>query len=161
MSRQVIKTNSTAIDAVKLCIAVAEREKNSAAVRMLLTKVPFMPRLSWFEEMFWLIDSLVDYRYDDAGREQIKTPDRLLKDKAGDCDDYSTLWLALLNSVGIKAMPKIVDYEDDGYWDHIYVIVPVKDGDYLVLDNVVGKFRRLFNTEVEYVDSRIFRQKPK
>jgi len=153
-----IKSKSTAIDAVKLAQKVAWQERNSQAVLSLLAKVPFQSTLSWLKEMFWLIDSLTEYKYDDPGREQIKTPDRfLLKDSYGDCDDYSTLWLAILNHLGIEAQPKIVDYESDGYWDHIYVIVPVKNRAYIVLDNVAGKFRGTFNVEVERKDEKVFR----
>jgi hypothetical protein len=154
---QLIKKNSTAIDAVKLIQAVAWKEQNSAAVQKLLKEIPFQPRLSWFEKMFWHIDKQLKYEYDDPGREQIKTPDRLFYDGVGDCDDYSGLWLAILNNVGLEAQPKIVDYEADGYWDHIYVIVPVKDRDYLVLDNVAGKFRGTFNVEVERKEEKVFR----
>jgi Transglutaminase-like domain len=90
--------------------------------------------------------------------EQIKTPDLfLLIDKQGDCDDYATLWMAILHAVDVKAQPKIVDYESDGYWDHIYVIVPIKDRGYLTLDNVAGKFRKTFNVEVDRKDEKIFR----
>jgi transglutaminase-like putative cysteine protease len=153
----VIKKKSTAIDAVKLIQQVAWAERNSAAVQKLLKEVPFEPRLSWFEKMFWHIDKLTKYEYDDPGREQIKTPDRFLHDGTGDCDDYSTLWLAILNHVDVLAQPKIVDYENDGYWDHIYVIVPAKGRNYLVLDNVAGKFRGTFNVEVERKNERVFR----
>lgn len=152
-----IKKKSTAIDAVKLIQEVAWVERNSGTVQKLLKEIPFEPRLSWFEKMFWHIDKLVKYEYDDPGREQIKTPDRLMFDRAGDCDDFSLLWLALLNNVGVQAQLKIVDYENDGYWDHIYVIVPVKNRDYLVLDNVAGKFRGTFNVEVERENEKVFR----
>lgn len=161
MTNTLIKRNATAIDAVKLVQATAWKERNSKAVLSLLQQLPYQPTLRWFENMFWLIDSITEYKYDDPGREQIKTPDRFcLIDKTGDCDDYSGLWLAVLNHVKVKGFPKIVDYEDDGFWDHIYVIVPLKDTDkYLVLDNVVGKYRRQFNVEVDYQDSKIFRPK--
>lgn len=158
MSTTLIKKNSTAADAVRLAQSTARAEQNSATVTMLLKKVPFQPTLSWFEKMFWLIDSLFDYRYDDEGREQIKTPDRFAEDGAGDCDDFSTLWMAILEKVDVLGFPKIVDYERDGYWDHIYVIVPLKPGGYITLDNVAGKFRRKFNVEVDSKEQKIFRR---
>lgn len=157
MSRILILKDATAEDTVKLAQQVAWAERNSAFVISLLNEIPFEPTLKWFEKMFWHIDSLLNYRYDDEGREQIKTPDRLLKDGAGDCDDFATLWMAILNNVGVESSPKIVDYEADGNWDHIYVIVPVKGSDYLVLDNVAGKFRGTFNVEVERKEEKIFR----
>lgn len=158
MSTTLIKKNSTAADAVRLAQRTAIAEKNSATVTRLLKKLPFQPTLAWFEKMFWLIDSEFEYKYDYEGREQIKTPDRLAEDGAGDCDDFSTLWLSILERVDVLGHPKIVDYERDGYWDHIYVIVPVKAGSYITLDNVAGKFRRQFNVEVDRKDEKIFRR---
>ena len=162
MSKTLIKRNAEAEDTVALAQITAWDNRNTAAVKTLLDKIPFEPRLSWFEKMFWEIDSQLKYCYDDEGREQIKTPDRLFRDGCGDCDDFSTLWMAILNKVGVESKPKIVDYEADGVWDHIYVIVPLKDGTYLTMDNVAGKFRGTFNVEVERKDEKIFRPyKPK
>lgn len=155
-----IKKNASAEDTVRLAQQVAWDERNSDAVNLVLQKFPFQPTLDWFKKVFWYIDSVTDYKYDDEGREQVKTPDRfLLKDKNGDCDDYATNWKAILNNVGVEAWFKIVDYEDDGYWDHIYVIVPLKGTDeYITLDNVAGKFRKTFNVEVEHKTEKIFKQ---
>lgn len=165
MKSVTVKKDSTADDAVNLCIETAYQFRNSKAVNYLLSKLPFKNKLSWFEDMFWLIDSMTTYQYDKPGREQIKTPDRFLfQDQVGDCDDYSTLWLAILYRLGVTAYPKIVNYQEDKHWDHIYVIVPIKGKrrngkDYIVLDNVYGKYHFKFNTEVEHVDSKVFRDK--
>jgi hypothetical protein len=152
-----IKKNASASDTVRLAQLVAWEHRNSSAVLTILQQFPFEPRLSWFRQVFWYIDKKLDYKFDDEGREQVKTPDRLFADGFGDCDDYSTLWMAILNNVGIESKPKIVDYEADGYWDHIYVIVPTQEGDYITLDNVAGKFRGTFNVEVERKDEKVFK----
>lgn len=159
MSTTLIKRNASAEDTVNLAQRVAWDHRNSKSVTEILNRFPFDPRLKWFEKVFWYIDSQLEYAYDDEGREQVKTPDRLFKDGKGDCDDFSTLWMAILNneSVNVENQPKIVDYEADGYWDHIYVIVPLQEGNYLTLDNVAGKFRKTFNVEVERKDEKIFR----
>lgn len=157
-----VKADSTADDAVYLCIETAWQSRHSEAVNYLLSRLPFQPKYSWFQDMFWLIDSLTTYDYDKPGREQIKTPDRFLfKDKIGDCDDYSTLWLALLYRLGVTAWPKIVNYGRDKYWDHIYVIVPLqksrKGKDMIILDNVYGKFRFKFDKEVDHLSAKVFK----
>jgi hypothetical protein len=159
MTTTLIKKNASASDTVRLAQMVAWEHRNSSAVLTILQQFPFEPRLSWFRQVFWYIDKKLDYKFDDEGREQVKTPDRLFADGFGDCDDYSTLWMAILNNVGIESKPKIVDYEADGYWDHIYVIVPTQEGDYITLDNVAGKFRGTFNVEVERKDEKVFRSK--
>jgi transglutaminase-like putative cysteine protease len=158
MKGTLIKRNASTEQVVRYCQYVASKTSNSKSIDYLLSQYPFEARLSWFEKMFWLIDSMTEYRYDDPGREQIKTPDvLLLEEKNGDCDDYSTTWLSLLKRVEVKAMPKIVDYESDGFWDHIYVIVPVRGREYITLDNVMGKFKKKFNVEVDYQKDKIFR----
>jgi hypothetical protein len=161
MSTKVVKQNSTADDAVRLVIETAWAFRNSRAVNYLLDQLPYSPRLSWFENMFWLIDKLTEYKFDEPNREQVKTPDRfLLNDRNGDCDDYSTLWLALMYRVGVKAFPKIVNYNEDDTWDHIYVIVPQKDKKKpLILDNVYGKYYYKFNVEVSHMKSKVFETK--
>jgi hypothetical protein len=158
MSVQLVKKDSTALDAVKLIQLTVKNRLEVSSIQNILQKFPFEPTLNWFEKVFWYIDSITEYKLDKSGREQIKTPDKfLLVDNLGDCDDYSVIWLALAELAGFKAIPKIVDYEKDGYWDHIYVIVPLKSGGYITLDNVVGKFRKKFNVEVDRKDEKIFR----
>lgn len=157
MSVHLVKKKSTALDAVRLIQLTVKNRLEVSSIERILKQFPFQPNLKWFEKVFWHIDSITEYKLDKAGREQIKTPDKLFYDGVGDCDDYSTVWLAIAELAGFKAIPKIVDYEKDGYWDHIYVIVPLKSGGYITLDNVVGKFRKKFNVEVDRKDEKIFR----
>jgi hypothetical protein len=147
MSVRLVKKKSTALDAVRLIQLTVKNRLEVSSIQRILKQFPFEPNLKWFEKVFWYIDSITEYKLDQAGREQIKTPDMfLLADKVGDCDDYSTVWLAIAELAGFKAIPKIVDYEKDGYWDHIYVIVPLKSGGYITLD-----------VEVDRKDEKIFR----
>jgi hypothetical protein len=155
-----VKSNSTAADAVNFILSEVPRRKGSEAITRVLAMFPYQPRLSWFKQVYDYLDRSITYRYDDPGREQVKTPNRfLLDDRDGDCDDFSMYWLALLAAVDVKAYPKIVDYQPDAVWDHIYVIVPLKGGKYLTLDNVYGKFGGLFGQEVTYQDSQVFRHR--
>jgi transglutaminase-like putative cysteine protease len=153
----VVNRNASAEDTVALVQKVAWEERNSTTVKALLSQLPFQPRLSWVEKMYWLIDSKFEYQYDADGKEQVKTPDRMARDGGGDCDDFSTLWKAILNSVDVACWLKIVSYEKGKVWEHIYPVVPVQDGSPIVIDNVAGKFRKTFNVEVEHVDVKIFK----
>lgn len=165
MQNILIKKNASAEDTVALIEKTGFEERNSETVQRLLKKIPFEPRLTWFKNMFWLIDSLFEFQEDDPTcvkedricKERVKIPDRMVKDGGGDCDDFSTLWTAILlnESVNVKSQRKIIGYESKG-WDHVYVIVPVQGQPYLVLDNVAGKYRGTFNVEVDSRRQKVF-----
>jgi predicted transglutaminase-like cysteine proteinase len=154
---RIIKRKASVYDAVSLIKQTAREHKNSAAVSRILSLYPFSRSMDWFKTVHNYLSAQIKYRYDEAGREQIKTPDRfLLKDGFGDCDDFSTLWAAILNRLGILHHIKIVKYQPGGNWAHVYVIVPRKGGKYLVLDNVAHLFGKEPFEEVQHVESEKF-----
>lgn len=156
-TRILIKDNATVFDAVELIQETATEHKNSKAVNLILSLFPFVSSIDWFKQVHNYLDKKIVYEYDQIGREQIKTPDRfLIKDLIGDCDDFSTLWSAVLRRLGIKHFIKIVKYSAGGNWAHVYVIVPQKNGKYITLDNVAFKFGKKIFEEVPHVESKIF-----
>ena len=73
------------------------------------------------------------YVRDIPGTEQIRTPQRTLADKKGDCEDYSILAATLLHCLGYTPIYHVVGF-GHGY-QHIFVVV---DG--VVLDGVMNTF---------------------
>lgn len=155
-----IRENSSVDDTVRLMIYVSKKFTNSNAVNVLLNIAPFTPSITWFKKIADSINQMVKYKFDDAGKEQVKTPDRfLLVDKNGDCDDYAVLWSTLLRKLNVKHHIKIVKYDTNQGWAHVYVIVPVKNGKYITLDNVYIALRggmSQFNKEISHIESKIF-----
>lgn len=67
----------------------------------------------------WVRDN-IRYTFDGAGIEQIKTPDKLLESRKGDCDDMSLLTAALLDSIGHPTRFLAVGFEP-GALSHVFV----------------------------------------
>lgn len=66
----------------------------------------------------WVRDS-IRYTRDIAGVETLHTADRLLIDRAGDCDDKSVLIGALLHSIGHQTRLVAVGFGPRGF-SHVY-----------------------------------------
>ena len=58
--------------------------------------------------------------------ERFQYPDVTLRTRAGDCDDFSTLIAALLESIGIPSM--LVAMKFDGQYRHIFAAARLDDG---------------------------------
>lgn len=96
-----------------------------------------VPRLKKFSQQFitndlektsyfiWkYIKDNIKYVRDLIGIEQIRTPERLLSDKIGDCEDYSIFAASILKNLGYN--PKFLVVAMDGGYQHIYVIAAPK-----------------------------------
>lgn len=146
-----IKRNATVDNTVALIQYVAEKNKNSFAVNSI--KTDYKNLIDLLKGVFEQIQSKIRYKSDEFGKEQIKTPDRFfIKDKNGDCDDYTTFWSAFLRKFKIPHYLKVVKYSPNKSWEHIYVIVPFNNT-YITLDNVIG----VFNKEVKHVQSKLYK----
>jgi hypothetical protein len=162
-----VKKNATVDDTVKLIQQTAEEYKESKAVNVLLKRIDKDQSKNpgdWLFSLFSIIFHNTEYEHDESGKEQIKTPDRfLLKDKKGDCDDYTVLLSAVLRRLNVKHFVKIVKYDRNKGWAHVYVVVPAmrKGGKktMIVLDLVLAKNNgglKMFNQEVSHVESKMF-----
>lgn len=94
----------------------------------------------------------IQYKEDERGKEQLRSPRRLIHEGVGDCDCFSATLGTLLLNQGIPGKLRITKYASSGNpneYSHVYVVVP-KDGnlkkdltnraDYIVLDPVVHQF---------------------
>lgn len=89
----------------------------------------------------------IKYVKDEPGKEQIRSPRRLIHDGKGDCDCFTVTLSSLLINQGIPHFLRIMKEEEE--WSHIYIVIP-KDGNikkkltsrdqYIVLDCVTHKF---------------------
>ena len=77
----------------------------------------------------------IRYKRDDYGKEQIRTPERTLSDRAGDCEDLSILIASLLKALGYKPFFYVVSFGNG--WQHIFV--GVQD---IILDAVHDTFNQ-------------------
>lgn len=92
----------------------------------------------------------IEYKKDKRGSEQVRTPRRLIHDAKGDCDCYTTFICACLDVLGVKGViNRITKYEEDRF-QHIYPVVPLGNGELIVMDCVVPAF----NYEEPYSEKR-------
>jgi hypothetical protein len=79
------------------------------------------------------------YMRDIQGVEFLKQPSRLLKTKAGDCDDIATLLAAMLMACGNKCEFVLVGFKRGGPPSHVYVQVITPKGKRVALDPVANR----------------------
>jgi hypothetical protein len=95
----------------------------------------------------------IAYKKDEDGKEQIRSPARTWHDRGNsqgvDCDCYTVFISSILSNLKIKHRLRITKYKED-HFQHIYPIVPLKDGDYITIDCVV----RTFNYEEPYTEKK-------
>jgi hypothetical protein len=96
----------------------------------------------------------IAYRKDKDGYEQIRSPARTWHDRASgvDCDCYTTFISSILTNLGIPHSLRITKYKHN-YFQHIYPIVPTKNGDYITIDCVTDQF----DYEVPYSEKKDYK----
>lgn len=155
-----IKHGCNEDDVINLVFKTAMQQANCNEVRAIFDLYPIenYPNLyEWLKLVYNLIAQISTYANDTQGREQIKTPERFLFiDKCGDCDDYTTLWATILSIAKILFLVKLVKYDLNENWAHVYIIVPTnKPKQYITLDNVNPAG---FNKEVSYVQQKLYKK---
>lgn len=78
------------------------------------------------------------YKLDEQGKEQLRTPQRSLKDRniGIDCDDYSILISSILMNLGIAHEFRVAAYKEKGRFQHIYPVAFDEEGNDYVIDCV-------------------------
>jgi transglutaminase-like putative cysteine protease len=93
------------------------------------------------------LKSEVPYVLDPSGVQYIKSPGKLLDDRAGDCKSFSVFAGSILQNLGIPFRYRFTSYKpDDPTPTHVYIVVEGPEGD-IVLDAV---WKGPFATEKKY-----------
>ena len=84
----------------------------------------------------------IQYAKDKAGVEQVRRPSRTWKDRESgvDCDCYTVFISSILTNLKIPHRLRITKYNGKSHFQHIYPIVPDKDGGYITIDCVTDQF---------------------
>lgn len=88
------------------------------------------------------------YKEDDKGEEQLRTPalSWYLRRKRGiDCDDFSIFCSTILYNLNIPHYLRCAKYRDEygkpkDYFQHVYVVVPLKNKKYITIDAVLDQY---------------------
>jgi hypothetical protein len=82
----------------------------------------------------------IQYVKDEPGKEQVRSPRRMIHEGKGDCDCFTVTLSSLLHNQGIPHKLRIMKQNGKPNWSHIYVIVPKPTGGYYTLDPVTHRF---------------------
>lgn len=118
------------------------------------------------EKLWYFVKHHIKYVRDARGKEQVRSPRRLIHDAFGDCDCFTTFIGCCLNVLGVKFTNRICAYaeglasDDQNHFQHIYPIVPLGNGKYIVMDCVVSTFdfeepytiKKDYKMELQFLD---------
>lgn len=102
-----------------------------------------------FDFVYRYIQYIPDHRY----TEQLRRPLRTLHDQKGDCDCYSILIASILENLGIDYRFRVTAYSDPSRFQHVYIIVPTKNGRYYTVDPVLDNY----NEEKDYSNKKDYK----
>jgi hypothetical protein len=88
------------------------------------------------QNVFDFVFKYIKYVPDAVDREQVRRPLRTLYDQKGDCDCFSVLVASIFENLGIPYIVRIAEYENRGYYQHVYVVAKIGGGE-CVCDPVV------------------------
>jgi len=81
----------------------------------------------------------IQYVPDRKGFEELRSPNRLWQDRAGDCDCYAFTISSILTNLEIGHRFRIIRQEGRAGFHHIYVIVP-QGREHITIDPVLNRF---------------------
>lgn len=91
--------------------------------------------------IYKFLTTYIKYKIDDG--EELRRPARVFWDRLADCDCGSIFWGACLKELKIPFKIRITKYEHFGIvgeWQHVYVVVPTKEGKDIICDFVMDEF---------------------
>jgi len=109
-----------------------------------------------YKNIFNFCYNHIQYHLDRKGIEELRRPARTWKDRKHgvDCDDYTMFIASVLYNLGKPFEFRIAKYSKPNY-QHIYLIIPVKDDTYITIDPVLDTF----NYEKPYTSKKDFNMK--
>lgn len=84
----------------------------------------------------------IRYNEDTPGKEELRTLSRTFAErKTGvDCDDFSIACGCILRQLNIPFYIRIARYDGKNYFQHVYIVVPVKEKQYITIDGVLDEY---------------------
>jgi len=89
------------------------------------------------DRLYNALHDYLSFEADPVETQIIRTPQRTLLDKKGNCVDFSVLTSAFLKNLGIPHAMRMVSYSPEKNFSHIYVVI--EDREKVPFDLVLGK----------------------
>ena len=141
------------IVAIKRIIA-----QNYIAVAELAHSLKADTQAQTFENIWEYVRENIQYKNDAKGVEQLRTPQRTMHDRIGDCDDFSILISAILTNLNIRHELTVAAYKSKNDWQHIYPVAYDTNGNRYVIDCVPEI--PYFNYEAKPIKNKIIIHMP-
>lgn len=125
---------STIQQRIARCIDMTNKGRNNAAVREFATRavakkcggkwcVAEKDYLGEVEAVYGAVRNNVRYVRDTFNADLFQSPMRTMQFRSGDCDDFSILIAALLQSIGYPVRFRVIRTRGSSDWNHIYNMV--------------------------------------
>ncbi len=111
-----------------------------------------LPTYEACEKLWHFVKNHIRYKKDERGIEQVRSARRLIHDAVGDCDCFTTFIGTCLSVLNIPIINRITKYKQN-FFQHIYPIVPLGNGNYITMDCVVDEF----NYEEPYTEKKDYK----
>lgn len=128
-------------------------KENYPAVRDLAFELEGETCEQTFRNIWNYVRNNIRYQNDESGKEQLRTPQRTLFDRLGDCDDMSILISSILINLGIRHELWVTSYKSSAGWQHIYPVAFSSAGNRYVIDCVPEI--PYFNYEAQPIKNKI------
>lgn len=137
---KLVKNKGTQWDTIKIIHDLAfQFSKNPQLREMGLDIVRHNPnnRVEQLKEVFDLAFNGAYYYPDPTNKQTIRTPIRLLKDRYGNCVDYTLFIATMLIILKIPGALKMVKFAPNENYSHIYTVTQTTPE--IILDPVIGQ----------------------
>ena len=159
----ILKKNGTQFDTIQYMSEIAKQTAKHPFFKKYIRKNNMTGTPEDLEKFFVDIFYNTYYKKDPLGRQQIRSGTRLLREKFGNCVDYSVIFSAFLLNLNVPHYFRMIstDPKDKDNYSHIYL----KTDDNITFDAVLGQDqygneylkhiterRPKFNTEANFIN---------
>lgn len=147
-----LKTNADIeTDTIPAIIRIIK--ENHKEVKKLSEKLSHTNDQQCFINIWQWVRKNIKYQNDQYGKEQLRRPQRTVKEQKGDCDDMTILISSILLNLNYKHELIIAAYKSPDQWQHIYPVAYSTEGQRYVIDCVPEIPH--FNYEVQPIKNQI------
>lgn len=136
-SEILLKRGANQFDTLSNIDRIASREAKHEFIQESIKKYNLRPDLNSLKKIFEAGFRIIFFFPDPYDIQNIRTVNRSLKDRRGNCVDYTVFFSAFLRALGIPHIIRMVSFDpsDPGNYSHIYPMT--LDG--VILDAVFGQ----------------------
>lgn len=103
-------------------------------------------------KLYFCLYNYLGFEADDPELQIVKFPHKVLKDKKGNCVDFAVLVSAFLLNMDIPHSIRMTAFENQGEFNHVYIILQDKTPFDLWLGKEVKELPAQYGAEVQYKD---------